>query len=130
MSLARLFPVAVAATIVATAPAHAAEFRKFDRAAFDAAQAQKRPILLDVAAWWCPVCRSQDETIKQTVSAPQYAKLVIFRIDYDKQQDQWKAFGARKQGTLIAYRAASEVGRLAFVTNRDQINALLAQVVR
>ena len=130
MSLARLFPIALATAIVATAPAHAAEFRKFDRADFAAAQAQKRPILLDVAAWWCPVCRSQDSTIKQTVSAPQYAKLVIFRIDFDKQEDQWKTFGVQKQGTLIAYRGASEVGRLAFVTDRAQINTLLAQVVR
>lgn len=50
----------------------AAEFRNFDHAAFTAAQAQGRPILLDVHAWWCPVCASQNHTIKKTVKSAAY----------------------------------------------------------
>ena len=124
--LAALLPIAVAAT----APAHAAEFREFDQAGFAAAQAQHRPILLDVHAWWCPVCASQNHTIKQTVTAPAYDKLVIFRIDYDKQKRVWQSFGVHKQATLIAFHGKQQVGRLDYVTDKDKIDALLATAVR
>ncbi|WP_010184638.1 thioredoxin family protein [Sphingomonas sp. PAMC 26605] len=126
----RLTTAAIAATILAVAPAHAAEFRKFDRAAFAAAQAQGRPVIIDVHAWWCPVCFSQNHTIRQTVASPAYDKMVIFRIDYDTQKPVWQSFGVRKQATLIAFHGRREVGRLAYMTNKDAIDALLASAVR
>ncbi|OAH45376.1 thioredoxin [Sphingobium yanoikuyae] len=120
-----------AATMLAAAPAHAAEFRDFDHAAFAAAQAEGRPILLDVHAWWCPVCASQNHTIKQTVSTSKaYDRLIIFRINYDKQKPVWQSFGVRKQATLIAFHGRQEVGRIQYMTNKDKINALLASTVR
>ncbi len=119
-----------AAIVVAAAPAHASEFRDFDQAAFAAAQAQGRPILLDVHAWWCPVCASQNHTIKQVVLSPAYDKLIVFRINYDKQKPIWQSFGVRKQATLIAFRGRQEVGRLAYMTNKDAITALMASAVR
>lgn len=118
------------ATLLAAAPAHAAEFRDFDQAAFAAAQAEGRPILLDVHAWWCPVCASQNHTIKQTVAASKaYDRLIIFRINYDKQKEVWKGFGVRKQATLIAFHGRQEVGRIQYMTNKDKINALLASTL-
>jgi len=130
MMLSRTTAALFAATMVAAAPAHAAEFRDFDQAAFAAAQAEGRPILLDVHAWWCPVCASQSRTIKQAVTAPAYNKLIVFRINYDKQKPVWQSFGVRKQATLIAFRGRQETGRLQYMTNKDKINALLASAVR
>ena len=63
---------AIAIAALAAIPAQAADFAKFDRAAFDAAQAQGRPILIDVHAWWCPVCGSQARTIKRVVTPEAY----------------------------------------------------------
>jgi len=56
--MTRMTGALFATAMLAVAPAHAAEFRDFDQAAFAAAQAAGRPILLDVHAWWCPVCAS------------------------------------------------------------------------
>jgi thioredoxin 1 len=129
----RLFkPVAMAliATVVAIAPAFAAEVRDFSRAAFDAAQAQDRPILVEVKAWWCPVCASQSGTIRKSIAGPEYAKLVVFQINYDKQKSEWQAFDVKKQGTLIAFRGIKQLGRLDFVTDKPQIRNLLALTVR
>lgn len=111
-------------------PASAAEFREYDQASFSQAQAQGRPVLIDVHAWWCPVCAQQNHVIKQTTSALGYAKLLVLRVDYDKQKPIWKAFDARKQATLIGFDHGHEVGRVAYMTNKDVINALLAQTVR
>jgi thioredoxin-like negative regulator of GroEL len=111
-------------------PATAAEYRDFDRVSFAAAQAQGRPILVDVSAWWCPVCASQHRTIKRAVADAAYNRLIIFHVSYDNQAPIWRSFGVHTQGTLIGFDHGHEIGRLAFVTNRDKISALLASTVR
>ena len=127
MISARIMLAAIAATLAV--PAAAAQERPFERAAFEAAQAAGRPILIDVAAWWCPVCASQGGTLKQAFTDPRYDKLIVFKINYDKQKLEWQSFGAQKQATLIAFRGKQEVGRLAFVTDKAKINALLAATI-
>ena len=121
---------AFAAAVIAATPAQAAEVRKFDTASFEAAKAAGRPILVDVKAWWCPVCGSQNRTIKAAVTGnPAYDKLVIFEINYDSQKPEWRALGVRKQGTLIGYKGRSEVGRVEFKTDKPLINNFLGKIV-
>ncbi|TPG52176.1 thioredoxin family protein [Sphingomonas glacialis] len=117
---------AIAIAALAAIPAQAADFAKFDRAAFDAAQAQGRPILIDVHAWWCPVCGSQARTIKRVVTPEAYPKLIVFRINYDTQKDVWRSFNVQKQATLIAFHGKRETGRIAFMTDKEKIAALIA----
>ena len=124
-SLAVVFSFA----LLAASPSKAAEFKEFDASAFAAAQAAGRPVLLDVSAWWCPVCASQNATIKQTVGATTYAKLLILHIDFDRQEPIWRGFDVVKQATLIGFKGKREVGRLEFVTDKTQIKSLLDTVV-
>ena len=118
------------ALVAMISPVQAAEQKDFSQAAFAAAQAQGKPILVDVAAWWCPVCASQNSTIRKITATPEYRQLVVFKINYDKQKAEWKSFGVMKQGTLIAYRGKKETGRLAFQTDKTQIATLLASAIR
>jgi thioredoxin 1 len=124
------FLTIAAALTSATAPAFAAEFKPFDRATFDAAQKAGRPTLVEVNAWWCPVCASQTSTIKATVSAPEYAKLLILRINFDKQKAEWQAFNVQKQSTLIAFKGGRELGRVSYITDKTKIRDLLALTTR
>ena len=121
---------AIASAIVSAAPAAAVEYAPFTRAAFEAAQATGQPILVDVAAWWCPVCASQEHTIKEAVSDPRYTHLTIFKINFDKQKAEWKSFGVTKQATLIAFKGRREIGRIAFQTDKTLITNLLQSTVR
>jgi thioredoxin 1 len=118
------------ALIATTTPLTAAETRPFDRTAFVAAQAAGKPILVAVKAWWCPVCASQGGTIRNTIKDTAYANLVVFQINYDKQKSELPAFQVRKQGTILAYRGTTQVGRLDFVTDKPRIRALIAQTLR
>lgn len=93
------------------------------------AQAKGRPILVEVKAWWCPVCASQGRTIMATTAAPQYNNLLILSINYDKQKAEWKALGAQKQSTLIGYNGAREVGRVVYTTDKAAINGLLTKTI-
>lgn len=121
---------AAVAVIASASVAHASEVRSFERAAFAAAQAAGRPILLEVKAWWCPVCASQGRTIREAITNPAYANLVVFRLDYDSQRRELRSFAVTKQATLIAFRGSAEVGRLVYDTDKPRIRALIAQTVR
>ncbi len=126
MSTLRLAAAAFAAMLL-TAPALSAdEWQPFDRGAFTAAQAKDLPILLDVHAWWCPVCASQARTIHRIVANGQHPRLVVFRIDYDKQKDIWRGLGVQKQATLIAFHGRRETGRIAYMTDQVKIAQLIA----
>ena len=130
MSCRPFAAISFAVLVAAAHPAVAAEFKPFDRATFDAAQKAGRPILVEVNAWWCPVCASQTKTIRSTVVTPAYAKLLILRINYDKQKSDWQAFGVQKQSTLIAFKGGRELGRVSYITDKAQIQALLAATTR
>ena len=129
MTVLRTIALAIAVSIAAVAPARAAEERNFDAAAFAAAQAQGRPILVDVKAWWCPVCASQNRTIKAIVASPDYNTLIIFNVNYDRQKDVLRRFAVTKQGSLIGFHGTRQTGRLDFVTDRAQIGGLLASTL-
>lgn len=126
----RLFAYVCMVWMMGQSAVWAAEFKDFDAASFAAAQEKGAPILLDVHAWWCPVCASQARTIAKTTAAPEYKDLIVFRINYDKQKAIWKGFGVQKQSTLIGFKGKEEVGRISFTTNKMKINDLLASVVR
>ena len=121
---------AVVAVVASATAVHAAEVRPFERAAFVAAQAAGRPILVEVRAWWCPVCASQGATIRETIADRAYANLIVFQLNYDSQKRELPSFAVTKQGTLIAYRGTAQVGRLDFVTDKPRIRALIAQTLR
>jgi len=126
---AAFVPALFLAGLIAS-PAAAAEFRDFDQATFAEAQSLGRPILIDVHAWWCPVCASQATTIKRTVAAPEFDKLLVLRVNYDKQKPVWQSFGVHKQATLIGFHGGHEIDRLAYITNKTRIESLLDRTVR
>lgn len=123
-----LFGLAAVVSL-ASAGAQAAEVKKFDETTLAQAQAAGRPVLVDVKAWWCPVCASQNRKIKEITSSPAYDKLLILEINYDGQKDEWRKLGVRKQATLIGYKGAKEVGRVEFRTDKDEIAQLLSRTV-
>lgn len=118
--------LALASLFAGSMPAAAAEHVPYTQAAFEAAQAQGRPILIDVYAPWCPTCRAQEPVIERLTAAPAYADLIVFRVDFDSQKDVLRRFGAQRQSTLIAFRGRNETGRSVGVTAYFEIERLLA----
>ena len=125
----RPFAAAALVALSIAAPAAAVERQPYTPAALAAAKAKGRPVLVEVKAWWCPVCASQGRTIAETTAAPKYASLLILSINFDTQKADWQALGAQKQSTLIGYRGAREVGRVVYTTDKAQINGLLATII-
>lgn len=109
--------------------AQAADAMDFDSAKFLAAQKAGLPILVDITAPWCPTCWVQKPMLAILRNEDRFAKLQIFVVDFDSQKDAVRAFGARTQSTLIAYKGVIEVGRSVGDTHYDTIAALAAKAL-
>jgi thioredoxin-like negative regulator of GroEL len=104
--------------------------KPFDVATFKAAQSAGDSILVDVFAPWCPTCAAQQQVLDKLKDKPEFAKLTIFKVDFDNQPDVVRSFGARSQSTLIAYKGATETGRSAGDTNAASIESLLKSALK
>lgn len=120
-----LLVIVAAAALFGAFPAAAEEWKPFDAAAFAEAQKEGKPILIDVFAVWCPVCRAQNPILVQLTREPKYKDLVVFKVDFDTQKDALRAFNAQSQSTLIVFKGGSEQGRSVGDTDQDSIAALL-----
>lgn len=98
----------------------------YTQEAFDSAQSQNRPILVEIAADWCPTCQRQGEVIGQLQGGQRFDGLAVFRVDYDDQREVVRQFRATTQSTLIAFRGENETARAAGITSEIDIAALIA----
>src|SRR5688500_15525821 len=121
--------VALAAALMPGAIAFAID-QKFDQAAFDAAQAAGKPILVEVTAPWCPVCKAQAPILSRLKGEARFKNLASFTIDFDSQNDLLKKLNVQKQSTLIVFKGKQEVGRSTGDTNAGSIEQLLAKSLR
>lgn len=126
----KLLQLTGASLMISTAPsASFAAGAPFNQAAFNDAQKANRPILVEIHASWCPTCRAQEPIIGELVAQPQFKNLAIFRVDFDGQREEVRAFRAQAQSTLIVFKGATEVGRSVGDTRRDSIAALLSKSI-
>ena len=115
----------VAATLGSASPGLAAERVPFDQSRFAAAQEAGKPILVDIAASWCPTCQAQKPIISEIMAKSEYATLVVFQVDFDSQKDVVRRFGARLQSTLIVFKGRREVARSVGDSERRSIERLI-----
>ncbi len=117
------------ALMVMTAPPCSAKELKFDAAAFAAAQAADKPILVAVHADWYPTCTKQKPILNRLGADPGMKDLMMFVIDFDTQKDLTQRFGVRMQSTLIVYRGTAERDRSVGVTDEAALKALLGKAM-
>jgi len=130
MTLTRkTFNGAVLATLLAVfglvSTAFAGTAVPFSAEAFKAAQAAGRPVLIEIHAGWCPTCKAQTPIVERLTANPKFKDLKIFRVDFDDQKADVKAFGAQTQSTLIVFKGGAERGRSVGDTREASIGALL-----
>ncbi|MEQ1672291.1 MAG: thioredoxin family protein [Hyphomicrobium sp.] len=131
MTVMPLFKSAVAAlAMFASTSAFAFESTPFDAAAFKAAQDAGKPVVVDVFATWCGTCKAQHKVLDTLKDKPDYAKLTIFRVEFDKQADALKTFAVSKQSTLIAFNGAKETARSTGATDAAEIEKILSAAAK
>ncbi len=101
----------------------------FRREAFEAAQKAGKPILIEIAAPWCPACKAQAPILDKLRHDPRFAALQTFTIDFDTQKDLMRTFGARLQSTLICFKGSEETARSVGETQPEWIEAQLEKAL-
>ncbi len=118
---------AAALPLALSLPAAAAD--KFTGEELEKAQKAEKPILVEVGAVWCPVCRAQKPILESLAKNEKFKEFVFFRIDFDTQKTEWRKLSAQRQSTLIVFKGSKEVGRSVGDTNAASIEALLAKAL-
>jgi thiol-disulfide isomerase/thioredoxin len=114
-----------ACVTLAVTPGLAQERAAFTDAAFDAAQAAGRAILIEVTAPWCPVCRAQKPHVEATLTDPALRSALFLTVDFDSQKDALRRLNVQRQSTLIAFKGREERARATGITDPAEIRALL-----
>lgn len=102
---------------------------KFTDAAFAAAQASGKPILIDVSAPWCPTCKAQAPVIQSLLAKPEFKNFAFLEIDFDTQKDALRALNVRQQSTLIVFKGKKETARSTGETGTGAIEILLGSAI-
>jgi len=122
-------------TLIASAPlglsvpAHAAETVPYTPEAFAAAQKAGKPILIEVSAPWCPICKAQKPILAELLRQARFKDLLIFDVDFDTRKDVLRRFDARMQSTLIAFKGETETGRSVGETQPEWIESLVEKTL-
>jgi thioredoxin 1 len=120
-----LFVTAAVVPLMAGAPAKSAEWKDYSPEALAEAQSTGKPILVDVFAAWCSVCRAQNPILVQLTREPKYKDLVVFKADFDNDKKALKPLDVRSQSTLIVFKGDKEIGRSVGDTSQLSIEGLL-----
>ena len=123
LGLAAFLPLAVLAM-----PAQA-DPMPFEAGAFAVAQKAGRPILVEVSAPWCPICKTQKPILAKLAQDPRFKDLVIFDVDFDSRKDVLRRFDARMQSTLIVFKGETETGRSVGETQPEWIEGLVEKAL-
>jgi len=115
----------VALILIGSVPASAAEWKEYSPEALAQAQSEGKPILVDVFAAWCSVCRAQNPILTQLTREPKYKDLVVLKADFDTQKDALKALNVQRQSTLIVFMGDKEIDRSVGDTSQFSIEGLL-----
>jgi len=108
------------------APSGAAVVRqRFTADVFSAAKAAGKPILIEVGAPWCPVCRVQKIVLAPLLAQPRFRDILVLEIDYDSQKEAMHLVNARLTSTLIVFRGEDEMARSLGDTNPESLESFL-----
>ncbi len=79
----------------------AGAYQNFSEAAYDAALADGKTVILDFHADWCPTCRANEPVITSVFKSNIDTNLVGFKVNYDTEIALKKTFNIQGQSTII-----------------------------
>ena len=119
---------AIIAAFFLAAGAWAGE-QAYDKAAFDKALADGRPVIVDFFADWCPTCKAQKPHVQSLLGEAKMKEVTLFIADYDKEKDLKKALRVTQQATFIVFKGGKEVARSTGQTKKEDLAALFGKAL-
>lgn len=96
----------------------------YDKARFDTALADGRPVIVDFSASWCPTCKAQKPIVEALMKEKKLEPVTLFVADYDKETALKKQLGVTQQSTFVVFKGGKEVGRSTGQTQKQALSDL------
>lgn len=109
--------------------AMAADPKPFSQQAFDQLTHEGKPVVVDVAAPWCPTCRAQKPIIEKLSQQAAYKDVAVLTVNFDEDKAALKSFKVSSQSTLIAFKSGKEAARTVGDTTPAGIEALFKKAL-
>jgi thioredoxin 1 len=100
------------------------DYRKQD---FQKAQMEGKIIVLDVGAWWCPVCNLQKSRLTSLITDENDFKDIIVFLISNSDEETKKEYSVNSRGTLILFNGKQELDRLVLDADKTKIRNLLSK---
>lgn len=123
MSIARVFIVGFS-LMLGMASVHALDSAPYTPEALATAQKAGKPVALHFHANWCSTCRVQEKVFNEFKPDTSLA-ITVLVADFDKERELKRKLGVRTQSTVIVYRGAKEMARVAGETDPAILRAAL-----
>jgi thiol-disulfide isomerase/thioredoxin len=127
VNLLTRIPAAVAIFLCA-AVAFAGEL-PYEKAAFEKAVADGKPVIVDFFADWCPTCKAQKPHVQSLMGNPKMKDVTLFIANYDTEKDLKKALRVSQQSTFVVFKGGKEVGRSTGQTAKEDLAALFGKAL-
>ena len=122
--------IAIAALAMSAVVAAAAEPRPYSQQEFDRLAHDGKPVLVDVAATWCPTCKVQKPLVEGLATGPSYKDVAVLTVDFDADKPTLRKLKVGMQSTLIAFKGGKELGRSVGDTTSAGIEGLFKKAVQ
>lgn len=104
-----------------TAGAEAGKWIDYDAKHFSAAQESGSPIVIDVFASWCPVCRQQKPILDDVAQLPALKGAILMKVDFDVQKEFLREHRVARQSTILVFKGGKETVRSVAETDRERL---------
>lgn len=100
--------------------------KHFDTAAFEAAIAGDKPVLVDFWATWCGPCRMIAPVIEE-IAGEFEGKAVVGKVDVDEEPGLAQRFGIMSIPTLIVFKGGKVVEQAVGARSKADVAAMLSR---
>lgn len=121
----RLRNLLLVALLVAPLAQAEDRFESYSAARLEQAQAEGRPVFVEVSAKWCSTCKRQSPIIEALLAEPAFASYVALKLDWDAGREAARALGAPRQSTLLVFKNGKRVAISVAELDPARIRALL-----